>query len=122
MASLYTYGRLAIATNNLEEMEQFYTRLLQQEPTSHIRDSYVEYHLPELRLGLFRPRESNKTEFQQNTSTTLSIVLEVRDIDAAAAHFASVGCQPGTIKDAFHGKEFYAYDPMHNRLIVHQEK
>lgn len=122
MASLYTYGRLAIAASNLEEMEQFYTRLLQQEPASRIRDSYVEYHLPELRLGLFRPRETNKPEFQRNTPTTLSIVLEVRDINAAAAHFAAVGCQPGTIRDTFHGKEFYTYDPMHNRLIVHQEK
>jgi predicted enzyme related to lactoylglutathione lyase len=122
MASLYTYGRLAIAANNLDEMEQFYTRLLQQEPASRILNSYVEYHLPELRLGLFRPRETNKAEFQQNTPTTLSIVLEVRDIDAAAAHFASIGCHPGTIRDTFHGKEFYAYDPMRNRLIVHQEK
>jgi hypothetical protein len=52
----------------------------------------------------------------------MNIVLEVRDIEAAAKHFASVGCQPGKIVDAFHGKQFYAYDPTQNRLIVHQAK
>jgi predicted enzyme related to lactoylglutathione lyase len=122
MASLYTYGRIAIAAINFDEMQQFYTTILQQEPTSRIRDVFVEYQLPELRLDLFKPREANRPEFQQNTRSTLNIVLEVRDIEAAAKHFASVGCQPGKIIDAFHGKEFYAYDPAQNRLIVHQEK
>lgn len=122
MASLYTYARIAIAAINFDEMQQFYTRILQQEPTSRIRDVFVEYQLPELRLDLFQPREANRPEFQRNTRSTMNIVLEVRDIEAAAKHFASVGCQPGKIIDAFHGKEFYAYDPAQNRLIVHQEK
>jgi histidinol phosphatase-like enzyme len=122
MDSLYTYGRLAIAAINFEEMEQFYTNILQQKPVGRIRDIFLEYHLPELRLDLFRPSEKLQPEFQQNTRSTMNIVLEVRDIEAAAKHFASVGCQPGDIRDTFHGKEFYAYDPLENRLIVHQSK
>ena len=122
MASLYTYGRIAIAAINFEEMQQFYTSILQQEPASRIRDVLVEYQLPELRLALFKPHEADRPEFQCNTCSTMNIVLEVRDIEAAAKHFASVGCQPGKIVDAFHGKQFYAYDPAQNRLIVHQEK
>jgi hypothetical protein len=122
MTSLYTYGRIAIAAINFEEMEQFYTSILQQKPKIRIRDVFVEYHLPELRLDLFRPREKNHPEFQHNTRSTLNIVLEVRDVEAVAKHFTSVGCQPGEIWDTFHGKEFYAYDPVDNRLIVHQPK
>jgi 3-polyprenyl-4-hydroxybenzoate decarboxylase len=37
MASLYTYGRIAIAASNFEEMQQFYTSILQQEPASYHR-------------------------------------------------------------------------------------
>lgn len=122
MTSLYKYGRLAIAAMNFDEMRKFYSTVLQQEPTRHIKDVYVEYQLPDLRLGLFKPRPDNRPEFMHDTRSTASIVLEVMDIDAAAKHFRSVGCTPGKIIDTFHGKEFYAYDPAQNRLIVHQEK
>ena len=122
MASLYKYGRLAIAAIDFDTMRQFYSKVLQQEPTRHIKDVYVEYQLPDLRIGLFKPRPDNRPEFMHDTRSTASIVLEVTDIDAAIKHFTSVGCTPGKVIDTFHGKEFYAYDPAQNRLIVHQEK
>lgn len=122
MASLYKYGRLAIAAINFNEMKEFYSKILQEEPIRHIKDVYVEFQLPELRIGLFKPRPDNRPEFMHDTRSTASIVLEVIDINDAANHFRSVGCTPGKIVDTFHGKEFYAYDPAQNRLIVHQEK
>ncbi|EFH79847.1 VOC family protein [Ktedonobacter racemifer] len=122
MASLYKYGRLAIAAINFNEMKEFYSKILQEEPIRHIKDVYVEFQLPELRIGLFKPRPDNRPEFMHDTRSTASIVLEVIDINDAANHFRSVGCSPGKIIDTFHGKEFYAYDPAQNRLIVHQEK
>lgn len=122
MASLYKYGRVAIAAINFDEMKQFYCRILQQEPARSIQDVYVEFQLPDLRLGLFKPRPDNRPEFLHDTRSTASIVLEVLDIDEAAKHFRAVGCTPGKIIDAFHGKEFYVYDPAQNRLIIHEEK
>lgn len=122
MASLYKCGRLAIAAIDFDEMRQFYSKILQQEPTRQIKDVYVEYQLPDLRIGLFKPRPDNRPEFMHDTRSTASIVLEVTDIDAAIKHFNAVGCTLGKIIDTFHGKEFYTYDPAQNRLIVHQEK
>jgi hypothetical protein len=121
MASFYKYGRLAIAAIEFDEMKQFYSKILQQEPIKQIGDVYVEYHLPDLRLSLFKPRPDHHPEFRHDTRSTVSIVLDVIDINAAATYFRSVGCMPGMIMDTFHGQEFYAYDPSQNRLIVHQE-
>ncbi|GHO41917.1 VOC family protein [Ktedonospora formicarum] len=122
MVSLYKYGRLAIAAIHFDEMKEFYTKILQEEPIRQVKDVYVEFQIPELRIGLFKPRPDNRPEFMHDTRSTASIVLEVIDIHEAANHFRSVGCTPGKIVDTFHGQEFYAYDPAQNRLIVHQEK
>lgn len=122
MTALYKYGRVAIAAIDFDTMKQFYSQILKQEPARQIKDVYVEFQLPDLRLGLFKPRPDHRQEFMHDTRSTASVVLEVTDIDEAARHFRAIGCTPGKIIETFHGKEFYAYDPAQNRLIVHQEK
>jgi len=41
----------------------------------------------------------------------------------AIAYLTSLGYPPpGEITTASHGREIYAYDPMNNRLILHQSQ
>ena len=123
MTIRYTDASIAIATTDLEKAIAFYHQLLAQQPQPYIPNVYAEFNLKSLRLGIFKPKVDNQAEFSNSRHSGLSICLEVEDLEVAIEHLTNMGYPPsGDIKVASHGKEIYAYDPMNNRLILHQSK
>ena len=117
----YTDAFITIATPDLEKAIAFYSQLLQQQPQPYIPNIYAQFQLKSWRLAIFKPKEDNETEFNNSRYSGMSICLEVADLSAAIAHLTQMGYPPsGDVKVASHGKEIYAYDPMDNRLILHQ--
>lgn len=118
-----TNALLTLATDNLEELVSFYTRILQQEPQPYIQSVYAEFQISGLRLGIFQPKLQAQAEFENIGKGRMSLCLEVRDLEGAIAHVTNIGYPPpGEIIIASHGREVYAYDPDGNRLILHQAK
>ncbi|VEP18227.1 conserved hypothetical protein [Hyella patelloides LEGE 07179] len=117
----YTDAFLTIATTDLEKAIAFYSQLLNQKPQPYIPNVYAEFNLKSLRLAIFKPKEDHQAEFNNSRHSGMSICLEVEDLDTTITHLTEMGFPPsGDITVASHGKEIYAYDPMHNRLILHQ--
>ncbi|RUT07800.1 hypothetical protein DSM106972_020600 [Dulcicalothrix desertica PCC 7102] len=111
---------VTIASTNLETLVIFYTKLL-GEPKSYIPNVYAEFHLPGIRLGIFKPKTTSEDEFKNATQSKMSLCLEVNDLEDVIAQFTSLGHPPtGAIVTASHGREIYAYDPDGNRIILHQ--
>ena len=118
--SVLKFAFVALASKQLDRQVDFYAKLLQTKPSLQA-DSYAEFHLPGLRIGLFMPQASHVHEFHTNTSGPMSLCLEVDDLEGAIAHLKTLGhAPPGKIMQTPHGKEIYAYDPDGNRLILHQ--
>lgn len=111
---------VTLATVNVETLVRFYTKFLGQEPVVYMLNAYAEFQLPGLRLGIFRPKETNRQEFE-SAKSGMSLCLEVSDLEGVIAHLTALGYPPpGKILTASHGREIYAYDPVGNRLILHQ--
>lgn len=120
MVFQYTEAFVTLASVNLANLVFFYTELLMQEPKSYIPNVYAEFLLPGLRLAIFKPKETNQSEFEANKSG-MSLCLEVINLEQVIARLNSLGYPPpGKILTASHGREIYAYDPDGNRLILHQ--
>ncbi|MBW4493238.1 MAG: VOC family protein [Oscillatoria princeps RMCB-10] len=112
---------VTLAAANSEALVQFYSQLLGQAPQTYIPNVYAEFQLPGLRLGIFRPKETQRTEFAGTGKSGISLCLEVSDLEAAIAHLDALGFPPaGEILTASHGREIYACDPAGNRLILHE--
>ena len=123
MNFVYKDAFLTIATVNSKDLIAFYTQLLQQQPSYYIPKVYAEFRLKGLRLGIFQPLPERQREFASSKSGSMSLCLEVPDLDLAIAHLQKMGYPPaGEIISASHGKELYAYDPEGNRLILHQSR
>jgi predicted enzyme related to lactoylglutathione lyase len=104
-----------------ETLRRFYSELFGLEPVVNIPSVYTEFLLPGLRLGIFKPQEKHAAEFA-GQSGGMSLCLEVDALEAAIAQFTALGCPPpGEITIASHGREIYAYDPLGNRLILHEQ-
>ena len=111
---------VAISTDKIELLVDFYSQLFQQQPTVYQTSIYAEFQLEKLRLSIFKPKPEHQPEFQ-NLSSAISLCLEVEQLEQAIAHLTEIGYPPiGKIIEASHGKEIYAYDPAGNRLIIHQ--
>lgn len=110
---------VTLAARNFELLTQFYASLLEQ-PSPNPAGAYVEFQLPGLRLGIYHPRQSELATLASRPSS-LSLCLEVEDLEAAIAHITSLGYPPSeeTIVAA-HGREIDVYDPEGNRLILYQ--
>lgn len=121
MTFLYSGALVTLADLNNEVLVKFYSKFLDLEPNPYLPNSYAEFQLPGLRLGIFKPKDSHKSEFAGRGKTGMSLCLEVRDIETAIARIWALGYPPpGEILTASHGKEIYAFDPAGNRLILHQ--
>jgi hypothetical protein len=111
-----------------ETLMRFYS-LLFGEPSVHIPRVYAEFRLPGLRLGLFKPQKNHVAEFSgrplrylQSSAGSMSLCVEVAKLEEAIAQFTALGYPPpGEIITAAHGREIYAYDPLGNRLILHEK-
>ncbi len=116
----YTNALVTLAAADFETMVKFYCELLAQEPSPYILQVYAEFQLSGLRLGIFKPKAANEVEFA-SVGGGMSLCVEVVDLELAIAYLTYLGYPPpGVITTASHGREIYAYDPMHNRLILHQ--
>ena len=123
MTFQYTAAFATLAATDIDTLVGFYAQLLTQEPKLYIPDVYAEFQLSGLRLGIFKPKENHRVEFENSAQSGMSLCLEVDDLEKAIAHLASLGYPPpGEITTASHGREIYAYDPAKNRLILHQSK
>ena len=117
----YTDAFVTIATTDLEKAIAFYHKLLDLQPQPYIPNAYAEFNLKSMRLGIFKPKADHQEEFSNSRNSGLSICLEVVDLEATIEHLKEMGYPPsGEIQVASHGKEIYAYDPMNNRLILHE--
>lgn len=113
---------LALSTENIQTLTDFYSQLLQREPDVFRPTVYAEFQLEKLRIAIFKPKLERKQEFE-NFGSGMSLCLEVEDINLAISNLIDMGFPPpGEIIEASHGKEIYAYDPEGNRLIIHQPK
>ena len=121
MTLIYTKAFLTIAAPEIKILVKFYSQLLGQEPHLYIPNIYAEFDLIGLRLGIFQPKKESPVEFANAVNSVMSICLEVEDLELAVAHLNTMGYPPpGKIMVASHGQEIYAYDPLGNRLILHQ--
>jgi hypothetical protein len=112
---------VALADLDGHTLTHFYRALFVQEPTIDIPNVYAEFDLLGVRLGLFKPQNTHRTEFESLSSGSLSLCIEVERLEVAIAHLTTLGYPPpGTIQSASHGREIYAYDPQGNRLILHE--
>lgn len=111
---------VTISTKRIQLLVDFYTQLFQKQPTVYQPSIYAEFQLEKLRLGIFQPKPERQAEFK-NLSSSMSLCLEVEQLEQAIAHLSEMGYPPtGKIIEASHGREIYAYDPEGNRLILHQ--
>ncbi|XHX76233.1 MAG: VOC family protein [Stenomitos frigidus ULC029] len=124
-----TAALMTLATPRFSALAQFYSQLLNLQPVILRPNVYAEFHLPNLKLGIFHPKETQNSLAQrreallktQNSSTGMSLCLEVKNLEAAIAHLTQLGYPPsGDIITASHGREIHAYDPDGNWLILHQ--
>ncbi|KGF73575.1 glyoxalase [Neosynechococcus sphagnicola sy1] len=112
---------VTLATQDFAVVVEFYQHLLNQQPQPHTPQRYAEFQLAGLRLGIFRPRREDQGEFANSCQSCLSLCLEVENLEEAIAHLTQLGYPPpGELITAAHGQEIYAYDPLGNRLILHQ--
>ena len=123
MVFQYTNAFVTIASVNFENLVKFYTKFLEQKPVILIPNVYAEFNLVSMRLGIFKPKNTNESEFEAITKSKISLCLEVSNLEDAIAHLTALGYSPpGDISIASHGREIYACDPDGNRLILHQAK
>ena len=130
MVFRYTNAFVTIASVNFEKLVNFYIQLLEQKPVIWIPNVYAEFNLVSMRLGIFKPKNTNESEFEAISNdnplsvyakSKISLCLEVSNLEDAIAHLTVLGYPPpGNISIASHGREIYAYDPDGNRLILHQ--
>jgi hypothetical protein len=117
----YTNAFVTIASINCDNLVNFYTKFLVQKPVVLITNVYAEFNLVGMRLGIFKPKNTNESEFEAVSKSKMSLCLEVSNLEDAIAHLTALGYPPsGNISIASHGREIYAYDPDGNRLILHQ--
>ncbi|PSB08120.1 glyoxalase [Pleurocapsa sp. CCALA 161] len=120
MKSNYSDIFVTLSTDKIQLMVDFYSQLLNQQPTIYQPGIYAEFQLQELKIAIFQPKAERLAEFS-NQSSSMSLCLEVINLVEAIAHISDLGYPPpGEIIEASHGREVYAYDPGNNRLILHQ--
>jgi predicted enzyme related to lactoylglutathione lyase len=118
-----TKALVTLATLKFEEIVDFYSAFLERSPQQYIANSYAEYQLPGMRLGIFKPKQTHESEFGGSGKGKMSICLEVSDLEEAITHISNIGYPtPKEITVASHGREVYAYDPDGNRIILHESR
>jgi predicted enzyme related to lactoylglutathione lyase len=117
----YTTAFVTLADEEGETLVNFYRQVLGQEPKLYIPNVYAEFHFGGLKLGIFNPKPDHQPEFRAKSSGGMSLCLEVVNLEETISHLTALGYSPsGNVAIASHGKEIYAYDPLGNRLILHQ--
>jgi predicted enzyme related to lactoylglutathione lyase len=111
---------VALADGEEAPLVPFYTTLFDQKPAVNIPRVYAEFHLAGLRLGIFQPKSEQRDQFIGRAGS-MSLCVEVSSLEQVIDHLNAIGHPPASaIMTASHGREFYLYDPMGNRLILHE--
>jgi predicted enzyme related to lactoylglutathione lyase len=112
---------VVFASTNIAELTSFYTDILGQAPKKYIPDTYTEFQLTGIKLGIFQPKLEHEFEFSNSNHSKMSLCLEVENLEGAIAYLRKLGCNISKeITIASHGREIYAYDPDGNRIILHE--
>lgn len=121
-SGFYSRAWVTIATTDWATVVGFYQKFLDRPPERLSPGVYAEFALVGgLCLGIFCPQAGKAAEFSQPDRSSLSLCLEVGDLEGAIARLQVLGYPPsGEIMTASHGREIYARDPAGNRLILHQ--
>jgi catechol 2,3-dioxygenase-like lactoylglutathione lyase family enzyme len=123
MTFQFTEAIVTLATFQIDILVSFYTALLGMKPAIYIPKVYAEFQFTSFKLGIFKPKQTDFSEFENSPKSKMSLCLEVSDLESAIAHLTALGYPPpGAIITASHGREIYAYDPDGNRIILHQSK
>jgi predicted enzyme related to lactoylglutathione lyase len=118
---MFKSALVTIASRNFDLIVDFYSKFFAQIPDPYRPQVYAEFHLAGLTLGIFCPKSTNQAEFEADRPSRISICLEVTNLEREIERLHHLGYPPpGEIVTASHGREIYAYDPDHNRLILHQ--
>lgn len=118
----YTKVFITIGAEPWREVVDFYAQLFLVTPQPCAENRYAEFKLGSLRLGIFKPSADHANEFQGN-SGSLSFCVEVENLEQAIAKvIAAKGTVSPEIVAASHGRECYAYDPLNNRIILHEAR
>jgi predicted enzyme related to lactoylglutathione lyase len=121
MSFQYKNCFLTLAAIDFDGLVNFYCQLLEQSPHPYFPQSYAEFQLLGLRLGIFAPKSDHQQEFSHSIGSGFSLCFAVVNLEAVIAHLTAMGYPPlGKIITASHGREIYAYDPEDNRLILYQ--
>jgi predicted enzyme related to lactoylglutathione lyase len=122
MSFNYSDVFVAISTNNIQILVNFYSQLLQKQATVYKPAIYAEFQIKKLRIAIFIPKIEQQREFD-NLGSSMSLCIEIENLDQAIATLTKMGYPPpGEIITASHGREIYAYDPTGNRLILYESK
>ena len=109
-------GLLSIATPNLASMQEFYCALLGTSPVVVLEDTYLEFRLRGLRLGLYR---SHNPEYRACLGAS-SLCLQVDSLDAVLALPTLRSVSISQMRTEFHGREVDFCDPDGNRIVLHE--
>jgi catechol 2,3-dioxygenase-like lactoylglutathione lyase family enzyme len=117
----FTEAFVAIGSENFDKAVGFYAAILGRQPDEQTRDIHVAFHLPGLRLALFKPRATHTALFRNppDRRSGLSLVLRVPNVEQARAELIRLGApEPSPVIETSLGREVYGYDPDGNRLIL----
>lgn len=121
MTFQYISSFVTLAVVDLEKVVCFYTQFLDIQPQTYIPNVYAEFQVSGLKLGIFKPKQTQEAEFCNLGNSASSLCLEVNDLESAIAYLTFIGYPPsGKILTATHGKEIYTYDPAGNRIILYE--
>ncbi|MHC5828577.1 MAG: VOC family protein, partial [Nostoc sp.] len=90
MVFQYTNAFVTIASISCDKLVNFYTKLLEQKPVILIPNVYAEFNLVSMRLGIFKPKNTNESEFEVisndkplcvYTKSKISLCLEVSNLE-----------------------------------------
>jgi len=118
----YSEVFITIGAEPWREVVDFYTNFFLVSPQPCAENRYAEFQLGSLCLGIFKPSADHIDEFQGN-SGSLSFCVEVESLEQAIAQvIAAKGTVSPNIVEASHGRECYVYDPLINRIILHEAR
>ncbi|MGF1574321.1 MAG: VOC family protein [Cyanophyceae cyanobacterium] len=109
-------GLLSVATPDVPRLGSFYRDLLGIDPAVTYGDSYQEFRIPGLRLGIYR---SHKPEFQPQLGS-VSLCLQVHNLGTLLQQPVLAGIPISVVRTEGHGAEVDFLDPDGNRVVLHQ--
>ncbi len=116
MSTLISSALISIATPDLDQLQAFYRELVGADPVVEIPPVYVEFRLPDLRLGLYC---SHKPDYAARLGA-VSLCLQVDHLDRILELPILKTVEISELRQEAHGREVDFCDPDGNRIVVHE--